>query len=298
MAPKHKEVLKDSPRKKAKGAKAGSQSGLGGFLKTVTPASDPTKEAGKRSNGTTDKGVISIASDSEAEEHDSDVLEQVQAPVASTSTIPLDSKQVRPVANEIIDLADILSDSDGEEDIKPLSSPFKPVNGSNAAVHPLFRKTVVKSEVDGNTDTDTIDAALSAVSGECKEDLKPIVHGKGKAESTNANSSGSPKKLIFPTTNVDEPIVYPLEKDIFEFDPKQDIATGTWPRTQAGKLHTPYSFLVAAFVAISATRSRLIIVTVLTNTLRTIVEFDPDALKDTVYLVSTDRCSSLHYGEH
>jgi hypothetical protein len=37
---------------------------------------------------------------------------------------------------------------------------------------------------------------------------------------------------------------------------------------------------------VSATRARLIITTVLTNTLRTIVEYQPEVLRECVYLVN------------
>jgi DNA ligase-1 len=78
-----------------------------------------------------------------------------------------------------------------------------------------------------------------------------------------------------------------LDLDIFAFDPKEHISTATWPRSGSGQLQIPYSFLVAAFVLVSATRSRLSIVTVLTNTLRTVVEYQPEILRETVYLVGS-----------
>jgi hypothetical protein len=271
MAPKHKtsssskgesSVSKEPPRKKAK-SNGGGQSSLGSFIKT------PLKNSNK-SNG----GVISLLSDSEP--GDGDELEHVRPALTSKS------RQPPAIQSEVIDLDGMLSsDSDGE-DIKPVAGPSGSSNGSNAALHPLFRKVAIKSEseVTRHTDPDRDDE-------DNKEDVKSIIadrKGKGKTNGTS-NTSESPKKLIFPKIETDEPVTYPLEKDIFEFDPKNDISTDTWPRTQAGKVHVPYSFLVAAFVLISATRSRLIIVTVLTNTLRTIVEYDPDVLKDTVYLV-------------
>lgn len=78
-------------------------------------------------------------------------------------------------------------------------------------------------------------------------------------------------------------IVYPLDKDIFHFNPLIDIDSSSWPGS--GK-QIPYSFLTAAFVLISSTRSRLIIVTVLTNTLRTIAAYQPEVLLSAVYLIT------------
>jgi len=77
-------------------------------------------------------------------------------------------------------------------------------------------------------------------------------------------------------------VVYPLDKDIFHFNPLIDIDSSLWPSD--GQI--PYSFLTAAFVLISSTRSRLIIVTVLTNTLRTIVAYQPEVLLSAVYLIT------------
>lgn len=277
MAQKHKapakaETSRASPRKKVKtsnGAGDG-QASLGSFLKT------PKKSPGTSSTG---NGVISLLSDSEAGEGDE--VEHVP-----TAAVP--AKQRAAVPNsEIIDLGDVLSSDSDAEDIKPVAGPSSLKKESNAAVHPLFRKNATKLE-EGEPVAPAANGPSGASSGMDRyvkqEETKPAIDrkGKGKAEITTE----SPKKLIFPKTESDEPVSYPLEKDIFEFDPKQDISTDTWPRTQAGKLHIPYSFLVAAFVLISATRSRLIIVTVMTNTLRTIVEYDPEVLKDAVYLVS------------
>lgn len=80
-----------------------------------------------------------------------------------------------------------------------------------------------------------------------------------------------------------EAVIYPLDKDIFNFNPLIDIDSSSWPKSGQ---EIPYSFLTAAFVLISATRSRLIIVTVLTNTLRTIVAYQPQVLLSAVYLIT------------
>lgn len=272
MAPKHKSSSKaessgGSPRKKVKSSKNGNdgQSELGSFVKSPK---------NKSNEGSAANGVISLLSDSEP--GDEGNVEHVPVPSSSKS-------HRRPVDSEVIDLEDVLSSDSDNEDVKPVAGPSSLKNGSNASLHPLFRKSEVKTEDDGHGLNGARDGAAANHRGIREEDVKPRIDmkGKGKAEGT----SDSPKKLIFPKVESDEPVTYPLEKDIFEFDPKNDISTETWPRTQAGKLHTPYSFLVAAFVIISATRSRLIIVTVMTNTLRTIVEYDPQALKDAVYLV-------------
>lgn len=260
------EPAKASPRKKAKTGNetADGQAKLGGFLKT------PDKKGKSTTSHDPTNSIISLLSDSEPGED----AEIEQVAVASGS-----KRRRPPVDSEVIDLEGVLSSDTDAEDIKPVAGPSGIKKESNASLHPLFRKTGVKLE-NGDGSSGRIGDVKPPLE---QEDTKPVIDRKGKGKAEIGNES--PKKLIFPKVETDDPVSYPLEKDIFEFDPKTDISTETWPRTQAGKLHTPYSFLVAAFVLISATRSRLIIVTVLTNTLRTIVEYDPEALKDTVYLV-------------
>ncbi|EPQ27854.1 uncharacterized protein PFL1_04598 [Pseudozyma flocculosa PF-1] len=82
----------------------------------------------------------------------------------------------------------------------------------------------------------------------------------------------------------------PLGDDIFDFDPYA-IDVSRWPRMAYGAGSqplptTPYALLTHAFVQISATRSRLIITTLLTNLLRVIRAHDPDSLLPSVYLIS------------
>lgn len=164
---------------------------------------------------------------------------------------------VASTSRDVIDLEDI--ESDAETDSKPRKS-------AAASLHPMFAARPIKIDEDEDV-----------------KDVKPDLKGKGKAKPQD-----SPTKLVIPEGNAGDPVVYPLDTDIFEFDPHTDISTATWPRNSAGKLQIPYSFLVAAFVLVSATRSRLSIVTVLTNALRTVVQYQPEILRETVYLVTIE----------
>ena len=111
---------------------------------------------------------------------------------------------------------------------------------------------------------------------------KPVISLKGKGKATVGESPG---KLFVPPSDGPSPVIYPLDNDIFAFDPSSDISTATWPRSASGTLQIPYSFLTAAFVLVSATRGRLIITTIITNTLRTVIQYQPEVLRETVYLV-------------
>ena len=187
------------------------------------------------------------------------------------------------------DVIDLLSDNE-DEDCKPSTSK-KPLASTSRASHDVIDLDGVESESDSKPAPKKSNGAplhpmfaarpISIDDEDDVKDVKPDIKGKGKAKPQD-----SPTKLIIPESSNGEPIVYPLDTDIFAFDAKTDISTATWPRSGAGKLQIPYSFLVAAFVLVSATRSRLSIVTVLTNTLRTVVEYQPEILRETVYLVS------------
>ncbi|GBC10680.1 hypothetical protein RclHR1_09810014 [Rhizophagus clarus] len=68
-----------------------------------------------------------------------------------------------------------------------------------------------------------------------------------------------------------------VDMDVLEFDPSKI----NWGRSKA-----PYRFLVDTFVAIEKTTSRLKIIELLTNALRTIIYHDPESVLPTVWLSS------------
>lgn len=81
-----------------------------------------------------------------------------------------------------------------------------------------------------------------------------------------------------------------LSSDIFQFNP-EGVSTGAWPRKQvhgepSSAPSAPFALLSHAFVLLSATRSRLAIVTILANLLRTLMRHDAEALLPAIYLVS------------
>jgi DNA ligase-1 len=80
-------------------------------------------------------------------------------------------------------------------------------------------------------------------------------------------SAPSPNFIAFADLSVD-PVIYTPDSQ-------------PWPSRS-----TPYSFLAHALASISATRSRIIIINVLTNTLHTIILHDPTSLLSAIYLLS------------
>ena len=257
------------------------QSGIGAFLQQSPSKKQKSQQQKQKQKGNgvaTSKsggGVVNLLSSDEED------AEPAAAPVASTS-------------RDVIDLDTLDSDPEGASanvQAKGRHAKKSSITGNGvkgAPFHPLFTPKAGKGKgtVENGSGGTSIDLDLDDDDDDIK-DIKPNLSffsklDKGKGKPTAG--SDSPTKLIIPEAGA-EPVVYPLDADIFAFEPRSDISTATWPRTAAGKLQIPYSFLVAAFVLVSATRSRLSIVTIVTNTLRTVVEYQPEILRETVYLV-------------
>lgn len=64
-----------------------------------------------------------------------------------------------------------------------------------------------------------------------------------------------------------------LDTSIFSFEPKRDVDTTAWLKGRV-----PFAVLVDAFVQVSSTKSRLVILRVLVNLLRVVIELDPESL--------------------
>lgn len=115
-----------------------------------------------------------------------------------------------------------------------------------------------------------------------RQDLKPFPVSPARLLGANDASHSSNN------TPLDQ-LDYPIERDLFDFDPTVHIDTHSWPTSPAGgstdEVVVPYAFLARAFQKISATKSRLEITKLLANTLRTVICYQPAALLSTVYLV-------------
>lgn len=148
-----------------------------------------------------------------------------------------------------------LCSDDEDEDLKPVASTSKSTNGS----------------------------AKKHTKQEEQPDVKPRMPGNPSL-TLGANTSTSATPL--------DQVQYPIERDLFGFDPAQDIDTASWPKAKtdsataaAGDIVIPYAFLSGAFAKISSTKSRLEITTLMSNTLRTVIHYQPAALLPTIYLV-------------
>jgi hypothetical protein len=115
------------------------------------------------------------------------------------------------------------------------------INGSSSSkVHPMFApSTSVKTPTKPKPDTDT------------KNQQSPQI----KLE--NGNGNRSPAKITTSSAEAVEPIDFDVDQFIFR---PAEIDCSRWPK---GRL--PYSVLVGVYVQVSSTRSRLLIVRVLTK---------------------------------
>lgn len=274
------------PPKKKQRVRGEQQPSIGSFLQQ-SPGKKQRQQQNQKHSGSP-KSAAAAASKSRGSvvnllSSDEEDVELAAAPVASTS-------------GDVIDLDTLDSDPEGASvNVQAKGGHAKKSSLTNSSsrkagqLHPLFTPKAGKRKGPAENGSGGTSIELDLDDEEDTKDIKPDLSffsklDKGKGKGKAAAGADSPSKLVIPEAGA-EPVAYPLDADIFAFDPRSDISTATWPRTAAGKLQIPYSFLVAAFVLVSATRSRLSIVTVVTNTLRTVVEYQPEMLRETVYLV-------------
>lgn len=74
-----------------------------------------------------------------------------------------------------------------------------------------------------------------------------------------------------------------LQADPIIFDPSPDMVPCPW---WVGENDAPYALLVHALQALTSTRSRIAILSILTNVLRILITHDPDSVLPALYLLS------------
>jgi DNA ligase-1 len=129
--------------------------------------------------------------------------------------------------------------------------------------------------------SEIIDVDLFEAGGSATSSSYPAVH---------VNPPGSPVPGIEVTSSGKEPSIIQFAaastKSIAFADLSIDSATYTPDSQPWLSSSAPYSFLAYALATVSATRSRTIIINVLTNALRTIILRDPSSLLSAIYLLS------------
>jgi DNA ligase 1 len=107
------------------------------------------------------------------------------------------------------------------------------------------------------------------------------------SSSVLTSRSSGVKTLALQSTSDDEDLItanLPLDENPLTFDPSKYVSDlqSHWA---ADKGHATYALLTRCFVLVNATTSRIKIVDTLVNTVRTIIESDPDSLLPAVRII-------------
>ena len=134
---------------------------------------------------------------------------------------------------------------------------------------------------------EVIDVDASDVTQAAEPPLSPLIVRKDSEKFVNneitTNKTSTPllntMKVPTDTDSVTSSNFLPLDINPTTYDPG--------PRPQPSRsMNAPYAFLTHAFVSLSRTRSRVAIINILTNVLRTVILHYPTSLLPAVYLLS------------
>ena len=231
MPPKRKAAT--PPPKKASKSKSG-QTSINNFF--ASPSKPKNNEQKKRSTS-----VISIIdSDDELPPQDVVMTGGDDEKVARELQEKFDTERIavspdKGKGREIVEEDD---DDDGIEIVKEEVHVKKEgINGSSSSkVHPMFAPAPVKTPTKPKQEPGTTTV---------------------KAEPGTGTTNGSPAKITTSSAEAVEPIDFDIDQFLFR---PSEVDVSKWPK---GRL--PYSVLVGVYVQVSSTRSRLLIVRVLTK---------------------------------
>ena len=185
---------------------------------------------------------------------ESDEEPSTPAPISKTQS-ELDEEFARALArDEGIDIDQLRRNEEDEKLAKRMAVDMDQAGKESLPVHPFFAPI----------------AKGSSSKPKIKHDTPVKIEGHVTATSPSTSANTTPKMAFgsFAAPIEAPQTSYPLDSDIFAFQPSRDIDITGWPKSRQGTTETvqiPYAFLTASFVLISATRSRLKIITILTN---------------------------------
>jgi DNA ligase-1 len=232
MPPKRKAAT--PPPKKTGKAKVG-QTSIDNFF------SSPSKQRNGNGNGQIPKretSVISIADSDDDLPLSATADETIARELQDRYDVEVLSKDKGKA--KLLELADADDEDDGIEIIQEeVNVKQEGINGSSSSkVHPMFAP------------------APSRVKTPPK-DIKPKLESSPPLVEVKPELKGSPAKITTNSAEAVEPIDFNVDQFIFR---PGDVDVSRWPK---GRL--PYSVLVGVYVQVSSTRSRLLIVRVLTK---------------------------------
>ncbi|WWD16639.1 hypothetical protein CI109_101069 [Kwoniella shandongensis] len=277
MAPKRQAKPSTPPPAKKKTKKSSTttnaQTSISSFFSSPSKPKPSTSQGGARR----DQSVISIDDSDDDKDNDEELARKLAKEWAEDEGRKVDVKGKGRSTS-------IDEPEDGDDDeivsVDPPYSEPPGVNGSCSSKHllpPSTKGKVVKKEQATLAETKPI-APLFAPkplqNPNPRTPSPPLV----KLELKPFLTPTKPTTITSVTAEAVEPIDF--DTDAFLFRPSQ-IDVSKWPK---GRL--PYSILVGVYVQVSSTRSRLIIVRVLTNFLHLLLHASPIDLPPSLYLLS------------
>ncbi|OCF58023.1 DNA ligase 1 [Kwoniella mangroviensis CBS 10435] len=175
-----------------------------------------------------------------------------------------------------------IEDDEEEDEVVPVDAPYSEatgINGSCSSKHqlPPIKNDKFKVKAEESNESKPIASIFASRQSKqllrtpsppgMKPDIKPILDSPSKTATITSISAEPVDPIDFDT-------------DAFLFKPSE-VDTSKWPK---GRL--PYSILVGVYVQVSSTRSRLLIVRVLTNFLHLLLKVSPIDLPPSLYLLS------------
>ncbi|WWC68734.1 uncharacterized protein I206_102668 [Kwoniella pini CBS 10737] len=262
MAPKRQaKPSTPPPKKKAKkGVQGQQQTSIANFF--ASPSKPKPRTNGVKRNDT----IISV------EDSDEDFPQEVK------SQENVDESLARKLAAEWekVDKGKGRATPDDEENsdvVLSVEPPYSEAEGVNGSCSSKRQLPPIKAEQTSEQESKPIATIFSKPIPRTppplddKADIKPMLISPSKPQNITTASADAVEPINFDT-------------DAFLFRPSE-IDTSKWPK---GRL--PYSILVGVYVQVSSTRSRLLIVRVLTNFLHLLLHASPVDLTPTLYLLS------------
>ncbi|WWC60196.1 uncharacterized protein I303_102761 [Kwoniella dejecticola CBS 10117] len=271
MAPKRQAKASTPPptKKSKKASQQNQQTSISNFF--TSPSKPKAKTNGIARNDT----IISVDDSDEGSPTPARIRETADANLARKLAAEWEKVdkgkgkgKASPNENEEDDQDEIIS-------VDPPYSEAKGVNGSCSSKHQLPPVKKEKQEQKPKPVASIFSKPVPRTPPplDSEQDLKPKADVKPVLISPS-----KPQNITSAAADAVEPIDF--DTDAFLFRPSE-IDTSKWP-----KARLPYSILVGVYVQVSSTRSRLLIVRVLTNFLHLLLHASPIDLKPSLYLLS------------
>ncbi|WWD05838.1 hypothetical protein V865_003921 [Kwoniella europaea PYCC6329] len=276
MAPK-RQVRPSTPPPRKKAKKGGQQqTSIANFF------TSPSKPKQVATNGHQRNNTIISIDDSDDDLPTTVKIQEDDEKLARKLAAEWDEEDGKKVDKGKAKASPTIEYDEEEDEVVPVDAPYSEatgVNGSCSSTHRLPPIRNGKSEVKTEESTESKPIASIFAPRQSKpllrtpsppdseHDIKPILDSPSKSATITSISAEPVDPIDFDT-------------DAFLFKPSE-VDISKWPKDRL-----PYSILVGVYVQVSSTRSRLLIVRVLTNFLHLLLKVSPIDLPPSLYLLS------------